>query len=119
MHPYTSFSSKVLTCDLQVCTDLNAQLLIDDSAENALQCATAVFPTRTLLFGDYQWNKRLSRHDDARDEMSFDRRLKAEGGREFWKDETVPIPDGAPLWRVKDWGEIVRWVQKARSEGKI
>jgi hypothetical protein len=103
----------------QVCADLNAQLLIDDSAENAIHCASAASPTRVLLFGDYEWNKRLSGHGDARDDMSFDRRLKAEGGREFWKEETVPVPEGTPLWRVKDWGEVVRWVRRARSEGKI
>jgi hypothetical protein len=51
--------------------------------------------------------------------MTFDRRLKAGGNREFWKEETVDIPAGAPLWRVRDWGEVVRWVQNAKSEGKL
>ncbi|KAG6814040.1 hypothetical protein H0H92_003890 [Tricholoma furcatifolium] len=98
----------------QVCADLGAVLLIDDSAENALQCATYKEPTQVLLFGDYQWNKRLSGPEDAKDEMAFDRRLELAGGKEFWKEETVSIPEGAPLTRVKDWAEVVRWVQSAK-----
>ncbi len=41
--------------------------------------------TRVLLFGDYQWNQRIS-GDDYDDAMSYDIRLLAEGGREFWKE---------------------------------
>ncbi|KAF9458334.1 hypothetical protein BDZ94DRAFT_1270879 [Collybia nuda] len=103
----------------QVCTDLGATLLIDDSSENAVQCATADKCTPVLLFGDYSWNKRISSPNDLREEMSFDRRLEAEEGREFWKDETLKVPEGTPLYRVKDWAEVVRWVRKARSEGRI
>ncbi|KAJ7139714.1 hypothetical protein C8R44DRAFT_765240 [Mycena epipterygia] len=103
----------------QVCADLKAQVLIDDSAENAIQCSTALSPTRVLLFGDYEWNKRISGPGDGADEMSFDRRLAADGGREFWKEETLAIPEGVPLERVKDWSEVVRWVKAARNEGRI
>ncbi|SJL05809.1 uncharacterized protein ARMOST_09145 [Armillaria ostoyae] len=96
----------------QVCADLNARILIDDSLENALQCATAIpVATRVLLFGDYEWNKRISGAGDGSDDMSFDIRLKSHGGKEFWKEETVEIPEGAPLERVKDWSEVVRWVK--------
>ncbi|KAG6837870.1 hypothetical protein H0H93_013023 [Arthromyces matolae] len=95
----------------QVCADLKAVLLIDDSSENALQCATYKEPTRVLLFGDYEWNQRLSGPEDARDEMTFDRRLEAANGKEFWKEERIVIPEGAPLTRVKDWNEVVNWVQ--------
>ncbi|KAG5352702.1 hypothetical protein C0989_000853 [Termitomyces sp. Mn162] len=90
---------------------LKAVLLIDDSVENALQCATHKEPTQVLLFGNYEWNKRAS---GPQDEMSFDRRLEIEGGKEFWKDEIVAIPEGAPLTRTKDWNEVVRWVQNAK-----
>lgn len=61
----------------------------------------------------------MSGAGDNSDEMVFDRRLEAEGGREFWKEETVDVPAGAPLWRVKDWGEVIRWVKNAQSEGKM
>ncbi|TFK36813.1 hypothetical protein BDQ12DRAFT_685924 [Crucibulum laeve] len=103
----------------QVCNDLGAKLLIDDSAENAIQVVTATKPTPVLLFGNYPWNQRISGSQDARDEMSFDIRFEASGGHEFWKDETIPVPDGAPLLRVKDWSEVVRWVHKARNDGKM
>ncbi|KAG6866031.1 hypothetical protein C0991_009440 [Blastosporella zonata] len=98
----------------QVCADLGAVLLIDDSVENALQCATYKEPTQVLLFGDYEWNKRLSGPEDANDGMTFDRRIEREGGKEFWKEEYVEIPEGAPLTRVRDWSEVVCWVQDAK-----
>lgn len=100
----------------QVCEDLKAKLLIDDSAENALHCATAIKATPVLLFGDYEWNQRTSRPGDARDEMSFDIRLKECGGHEFWKEEKLEIPSGSPLWRAKNWDEVVLWV---RREGRL
>ncbi|KAG5648251.1 hypothetical protein DXG03_006209 [Asterophora parasitica] len=103
----------------RVCADLGAKLLIDDSAENALQCATFKHATPVLLFGDYEWNKRISGSAEAKDDMSFDRRLEAEGGREFWKFESVDIPEDAPLHRVQDWSAVVRWVQNAKSEGRL
>lgn len=76
-------------------------------------------PVPVLLFGDYEWNKRVSGPDDARDEMCFDVRFKACGGKEFWKEETIGVPEGAALWRVKDWSEAVRWIRQARVEGRI
>jgi hypothetical protein len=72
-------------------------------------------PLPVLLFGDYEWNKRLSSADDTQ----FDIRLAACGGREFWKEETVLIPEGAALWRVKCWNEVVQWVRQAQAEGRI
>ncbi|KIK07409.1 hypothetical protein K443DRAFT_129090 [Laccaria amethystina LaAM-08-1] len=103
----------------QVCEDLKAKVLIDDSAENALQCVTEIKATPVLLFGDYEWNQRLSRPGDARDEMSFDIRLKECGGHEFWKEEKLEIPSGSPLWRAKNWDEVVLWVQARRREGGL
>jgi hypothetical protein len=102
-----------------VCRDLGAQLLIDDCAENALSCAISPDPVRVLLFGDWEWNKRISSPADHRDDMAFAVRLEREKGRDFWKDEIVEIPDGAPLWRVKDWGEVVSWIVEARRGGVI
>ena len=107
---------------LQVCADLKARLLIDDSSENALQVSTAaVRPTPVLLFGEYEWNSRLSSAADAVETMVFDTRLLIEGGREFWKEERLEdhIPEGAPLHRVKDWAAVIRWVKQAREEGRL
>ena len=72
-----------------------------------------------LLFGDYEWNKRVCGPDDAHDDKSFDIQLKAYDGKEFWKEETLSIPEGAQLWRVKDWSEVIRWIQQARGDGRI
>ncbi|KAF8898466.1 hypothetical protein BD779DRAFT_1484082 [Infundibulicybe gibba] len=101
----------------QVCAELKARVLIDDSLENAMQCAAAEPPIPVLLFGDYQWNRRISGAGDASDEMTFDRRLKAGNGKEFWKHESFDIPLGSPVHRVKDWGEVIRWVQSERERG--
>lgn len=51
--------------------------------------------------------------------MTFDIRLKAAGGKEFWKEETLEVPEGAPLHRVKDWAEVVRWIRNRREEGRL
>ncbi|KAH6916826.1 hypothetical protein BKA70DRAFT_313918 [Coprinopsis sp. MPI-PUGE-AT-0042] len=104
-----------------VCDDLKAVLLIDDSSENALQCTTAERPTPVLLFGNYEWNKRVcqSGSGDKLNQMSFDARLEHEGGREFWKDETVPIPEGAPLWRVNGWVDACTWIKQRIVDGKF
>jgi hypothetical protein len=63
-----------------------------------------------LLFGDYEWNKRISSPTDNRDEMAFKEREKIEGG-EFWKKEKLEVPGGAPLCRVRNWEEVVEWVR--------
>ncbi|RDX56226.1 hypothetical protein OH76DRAFT_1396566 [Lentinus brumalis] len=104
-----------------VCRKIGAKLLIDDSVENALKCVTTEPPVPVLLFGDYQWNKRVGRYKDIASEVSFEDKLKREGGREFWKEEDVDkeIPPGAPLTRVKNWKEVLEWVEKKRAEGEL
>ena len=101
-----------------MCKALGALLLIDDSIENALSCASGTDPVHVLLFGDYQWNKRLSSNAGESDKISFEERLKREDGREFWKDDEIEIPDGPSLRRVKDWSEVVQWI-KCMREVKI
>ncbi|TFL03985.1 hypothetical protein BDV98DRAFT_563365 [Pterulicium gracile] len=102
----------------QVCHDLGARLLIDDSSENALQCATFAHPTPVLLFGDYQWNQRRSLPEDNREDMTYDVRLAREGP-EFWAKEHFDVPEGVPIHRVNDWAAVIRWVKKARDEGRL
>lgn len=98
---------------------MNAKLLIDDSAENALQCTTAPSPTPVLLFGDYQWNQRLSGPSDIKDDLSFAQRFEASGQQEFWKDEEFEITKNTSLSRVKDWNEVVCWVTNAKANGNM
>lgn len=124
----------------KVCRSLKALALIDDALENALACATSDPPTPVLLFGANEWNKRVSRvssvapsgsgaeaHErstvregDAAGiditQMSFAERLRYENGREFWHDDARAaesrVPEGAPVTRVRDWDEVVRWFVK-------
>ncbi|KAH9912249.1 uncharacterized protein BXZ73DRAFT_56398 [Epithele typhae] len=105
----------------EVCRRLGAKLMVDDSAENALKCAVADPPVPVVLFGEYEWNKRVGRYSDVSKETSFEDRLAREGGREFWKEESLEkeLPPGAPLYRVKDWEALIDWVDKQREEGRI
>ena len=76
-----------------------------------MQCITASPAVPVLLFGEYEWNKRLSSAEDTREEMTYEVRLTANEGRKFWESEQLEIPDGAPLKRVKDWTDVVRSIQ--------
>ncbi|THH29738.1 hypothetical protein EUX98_g4458 [Antrodiella citrinella] len=112
----------VLTVKLSkagVCHKLKAKLMIDDSVENSLKCIHADPPVPVLLFGNNEWNQRESKFTDITQELSFEQRLEKEGGREFWKEEKVEFPEGAPLTRVKGWEDIVAWVQAAKKDSRI
>ncbi|KIK71372.1 hypothetical protein GYMLUDRAFT_33525 [Collybiopsis luxurians FD-317 M1] len=106
----------------QVCADLKAQVLIDDSSENALQLVTDLSePIPVLLFGQYEWNQRISLPSDSAEAMVFENRLQIEGGREFWKEEKFEdhIPEGSPIHRVKDWSEVVSWITAAQAKKRL
>ena len=64
-------------------------------------------------------SQRESTYKDINDELSFEQRLVKEGGREFWKDEVVVIPEGLPLKRVQGWEEVIQWVETQQREGKL
>ncbi|KAH9853054.1 hypothetical protein C2E23DRAFT_868248 [Lenzites betulinus] len=102
-----------------VCRRIGAKFLVDDSAENALKCATADPPVPVLLFGDYAWNRHAAHYDDVKKEVSFAEKFEREGRREFWKEDTLEVPAGAPLTRVKNWAEVIEWVEKQQAEGKL
>ncbi|KAI0706061.1 hypothetical protein BC835DRAFT_1311935 [Cytidiella melzeri] len=111
------FVTKLSKAD--ICAKLGAKFLVDDSLENSLKCATHSTPTPVLLFGKNEWNQRLSKYSNIKEELSFEQRLAKEGGREFWKDENVVIPQDIPLTRVDDWAGVLRWVEEQRSLGKF
>ncbi|KAI0651534.1 hypothetical protein C8Q79DRAFT_1004822 [Trametes meyenii] len=102
-----------------VCRKLKAKFLIDDSAENATKCVTSSPPVPVLLFGDNAWNQRVAHYNDFKKELSFEEKFAREGGREFWKEEKVEVPEGAPLTRVKGWDEVLQWVEKHRADGTL
>ena len=91
---------------------MNAKLLIDDSAENALACAKeASPPIPVLLFGDYSWNQRVSRLDHPQDHLGYKERLEFEHGEEWWKKESVDKELPENVKRVKNWEEVVAHVE--------
>lgn len=58
---------------------LNAQLLIDDSIGNVVQCAKE--DINTILYGNYPWNRRqIAELNDAPEKQKFIRRAK------HWQD---------------------------------
>ena len=63
----------------------------------------------------------MGRYSNIASETSFEEKLQREGGREFWKEESVDkeIPPGAPSTRVKGWKEVLEWVEKKRAAGEL
>ncbi|KAG1754986.1 uncharacterized protein EDB91DRAFT_264516 [Suillus paluster] len=111
----------------EVCIDIGAKLLIDDSLENALACAHhipldgATKPPPVLLFGSYEWNKRLSLASDECNDMVYEVRFQRDGGK--FLEEDVKLGDEAlkeantmlSVRRVKDWSEVVRYVTEVKG----
>jgi len=93
---------------VDMCLRIGAGLLIDDAIENVLGCAEKQLPA--LLFGDYEWGKRISTAEDKR---SFEERLREQvrnGLRsDWWQEDVVDLPDC--VWSVKDWREVITWIQ--------
>jgi len=121
----TNVITKKLT-KAEVCIRIGAKLLIDDSLENALACAEYVSPNgddvpSVLLFGDYQWNKRLSLPEDERDDMTYARRVELRNGDTSFLEEDARRGEkalvganekrGSFVRRVKDWKEVVKCVE--------
>ncbi|THH21005.1 hypothetical protein EW146_g462 [Bondarzewia mesenterica] len=81
---------------LQVCMVLEAQLLIDDLIETALHFGREARKP-VLLFGDYEWNKRVN----TSEQWGFQEKLEAESGREWWKEEVVELKPEDMIKRVQ------------------
>jgi hypothetical protein len=111
----------------EVCIDIGAKLLIDDSLENALACAYHISldgvtkPPPVLLFGSYEWNKRLSLASDECNDMVYEVRLQREGGK--FLEEDVKRGDEIleqanthlSVRRARDWGEVVRYITELKG----
>ncbi|KAI0322199.1 hypothetical protein OF83DRAFT_1094967 [Amylostereum chailletii] len=96
---------------LEICVALRATCLVDDSMETA-----QVFGRESgrpfLLFGDYEWNQRV----DSGDRWSFQEKLNAEGGHEWWKHENIDLRNQSTIRRMKDWYEVVAWARCAKKQ---
>ncbi|KAI6136881.1 hypothetical protein F5141DRAFT_1077284, partial [Pisolithus sp. B1] len=87
----------------QICVDIGARLLIDDS--HVVESSGTVTPPHVLLFGSYEWNKRLSRRSEERDDMMYARRMEVEGDNqeELRKANSNKIR----VKRVQNWNEVI------------
>ena len=93
-------------CVYQVCETEKVSLLIDDSVENAVECAQCA---PVLLFGDYVWNRRFSSADHPDHFLSHAQRLVKFGGYPWWEDEVLgDLPSN--VVRVSNWLTIVQQV---------
>ncbi|KAG9314615.1 hypothetical protein JVU11DRAFT_5419 [Chiua virens] len=111
----------------EVCIKIGVKLLIDDSLENAMGCAEYVSPSGdgvsppVWLFGDYQWNKRLSLPEDEDDDMTYARRVELRNGDTSFLVEDIRRGEEAltrvnkkrpdSVRRVKAWKEVVGYLE--------
>lgn len=104
----------------QIAHQIGARLLIDDSIENALDCATASPPVPVLLFGAYPWNRFASSQDTPEDMLAHDERIRrgidterAErlGEQLRWTGEDIGQALPLEIKRVRDWNEVVEFVK--------
>ncbi|KLO20041.1 hypothetical protein SCHPADRAFT_26342 [Schizopora paradoxa] len=94
------------TSKREVCELEKVSLLIDDSVENAMECSWAV---PILLFGNYPWNRRISKEDHPDHFLSHAQRLVKSGGYPWWESETVgALPRN--VIRVGDWSVVAEKV---------
>jgi hypothetical protein len=101
-------------------------MLIDDSIENALDCATHhLNPLPVLLFGPYPWNRHVTKQDSPYDKAAHDERIargidtdegEALAGKLMWSGEDVGQALPACVHRVRDWIEVVSFV---KAQGKV
>ncbi len=90
---------------------MQSMLLIDDLLETALAFGRDA-NRPVLLFGDYEWNKRVA----AGGPWSFDDKLALEGGKHWWKDDTIDLRSEDRIWRVQNWGEVLKWLREHGAE---
>lgn len=105
---------------------LGACLLIDDSLENALTCASNEPPLPVLLFGKYPWNSHLSAEDTTQDEKAHQERVaraieseKGEALADSLKADQdtrgrLNLPES--VHRVKDWKEVIETLKGIKPE---
>ncbi|KDQ20419.1 hypothetical protein BOTBODRAFT_151091 [Botryobasidium botryosum FD-172 SS1] len=94
----------------QILQKLGAIMMIDDSLDNALSCATMEPRIPILLFGKYEWNKRSSKVATVEDKMSFVERCALKNGDRWWEDEVCwDLPEN--IVRVSGWDEVVEFAR--------
>ncbi|KAG8847535.1 hypothetical protein FRB96_001582 [Tulasnella sp. 330] len=87
-------------------------LLIDDSLENAMICASQGI--HVMLFGGYPWSTRHSTTTGPLDLLSRSERIKA-GDDKFWERDVMgALPEHVEgyIRRVPGWMEVLEWVKE-------
>jgi len=93
------------TTKYEVCQSISAVALIDDNLNHVVSCSAGRPPVPTVLFGEYEWNKRLSSVASELDQMGYEQRLLAEKGVEWWKeDELHELP--LLVKRSSSWADV-------------
>ena len=101
-----------------MCKQINAKVLIDDSAENAFKTAMHLHPITVLLFGNYNWNRRRAKIGSEFQELSHEEKNRRENGRKWWKDDEFELPQpGLRIHRTETWDAVVDWVRQAKADG--
>lgn len=91
-----------------------ARYLIDDAAENVIDINDVDKSIRILLFGDYEWNKRISRaRTDHEDDFKSYGQRKVEGVQSEMVDEDDLKERG--IVRVKDWKQVLEHILEERQ----
>ncbi len=113
---------------LQIARQLSALLLIDDSIENSLDCATAHPPVPCLLYGQYPWNRYVSSQSSPTDMLAHaervDRGIDSEEGEKLagklgWSGEDIGQALPECVRRVRDWKDVVEFVKRSEAEAKL
>ncbi|KAH9966768.1 hypothetical protein BC827DRAFT_1124026 [Russula dissimulans] len=99
---------------LQIGKEIQSTLLIDDSLETALKVGRDANKL-ILPFGDYEWNKRI----DAGGLWTFDEKSALEGGKEWWHEDNIGLRSEDSIWRVRNWEEVLQWLEGAQLTQRI
>lgn len=91
-----------------LCKELGAVLLIDDSLENCIVCQD---DTKAVIFGGYEWGKRLSTTTGVGDSESYAERLVRQPNERWWENDIIKdLPNG--IVRLGTWDEVVAWIHQ-------
>lgn len=75
-------------------------------------------PVTVLLYGKYNWNRRLTNIRNESEELSHEEKNKVENGRKWWEDDEFELPQpGLQIHRTETWDEVVGWVRQAKTDG--
>ena len=98
-------------------------LLIDDSAENALDASRASPPVKVLLFGKYGWNRVVltPEQSDELDQATYAEwqaagQMDEVAARRRKREEEGWLPDHVE--RVDDWQGVVAFMKRWEADGR-